>query len=1557
VPPDGAARLAWELRALGRLSHPNVAAARELVRVERSVPAPWGLVAGTPILVESFARGDAADRVVQRVRGRPQSVVELAAQIVGQVAEGLAAVHAAGLVHGDVKPANVIVERERGRTTAVLVDLGLARAPGQGTASGTPAYMAPEAFAGTSSPASDLFSLGAAAHELLTGGLPHGLSRGASVARLAHASLGLRALGPTDLPAWVPAALARVVCECLRRDPAERPPSAEWVAETLAPLRGESVASALRHPSREAEAARLERLPWIGSRAVRDSLARSIEDALEGRGPPSIEVVGPRGAGRKRLVMDVIREVQASRATRGSYCPPFTQGAGAWLDEPGIVLLADEPEEVVTMARHRSEARARYLSERRTVLVTLRADPHALEEVRAGRVELGALDPDGVARLLASAIGRPPSRAVLDAALEASAGLAGLLVRALASAARQGRPLDRASSFTRQRTDEATAPSGASRRIAMLLAAAGGALPYATLRDLTLDDPSALPDGSEALRRIGAATLATDGRLVLRQDVVEASRGDPEVSVFAAEVFAVSANDSYVAAHAAMATRRPDTWRHVRLAADELRARGDVDRAVRLLETFVRTDAGESERASAATALGDALRSAARYDEAIEALGGVSGTEAGVLRADVLRRMGRRHDARVEARRVLDCPEPSAAERATARAIVARVLLDEGRTGEAVEMLGLERGPTEPVRVREVRALVEIARGDARSAMDRLATPPVELAPEDEARLLAVSASAAVALGDGVAASRSLSRAVELANGAGEPHAAAVYLATLASVRAESGELALAIEDLRAAVRTLARLGRRGELARALYNLANVLAVVGHDADAWDALSGGARAAADAGDANVSVHLALLEGELTVRKGDLGKALATWRGAVSDAHAGPRVRAALWARITEAEAGRGDLASAEAALDAARRAMAELGDDAVSVDVHLAAARVALESSPPRFDRAREHALAAWDRAERGVAFETRLRAGVAAATALDASGDAARAAEIRATARALLDRVASALPLALRAKLRAVPAYQGLLARAPFARATDAAEVAADARWRVLASAASALAAETRRIRIAERLVEHTLDLLGAERAFVMVRDADGRPRVLAARGLAPLGADEAPSRSVALRVLAEGTSMSSVDARADARLEGATSVHAMHLRSVLAAPLVAAVTSGEHDPATGRVLGVLYADDRLRAGAFGPTEEALLRALASIGAGALSASRVLASTRREARRVESLRRRLARTVDAQAAELVALRKAPGADVLAGELRGASPAARKLADLVALVARSDPPVLVLGESGTGKEVVARAIHALGPRATGPFVAENCAAIPEALFEATLFGHVRGAFTGADRARIGLFEAAHGGTLLLDEIGEMPVPMQAKLLRALEQKEVRPVGATRTRTVDVRVVAATHRDLADRVQRGLFRQDLLYRLAVLTVVVPALRDRPDDVPLLVAHMLERHAAGRRPRIERRAMEALGRYGWPGNVRQLENEVRRWCALGLEVVRAEDLSADIASRAAVADDQLDLRARTEALEREVIARALERSHGNRTQAAQILGVSRFGLQKMLARLRL
>ncbi len=335
----------------------------------------------------------------------------------------------------------------------------------------------------------------------------------------------------------------------------------------------------------------------------------------------------------------------------------------------------------------------------------------------------------------------------------------------------------------------------------------------------------------------------------------------------------------------------------------------------------------------------------------------------------------------------------------------------------------------------------------------------------------------------------------------------------------------------------------------------------------------------------------------------------------------------------------------------------------------------------------------------------------------------------------------------------------------------------------------------------------------------------------------------------------------------------------------------------------------------------------------------------------------IDELRRKLERL--ARARELdrenrvlrEQLRSRPGF----GGLIGVTPRMQRVYRLIEKVSQHSYPVLILGESGTGKELVARSIHYAGPRRQKPFVPVDCSALVPTLIESELFGYVKGAFTGAAQSKQGLLEAAQGGTIFLDEIGELPVDLQAKLLRALQEKEVKPVGATERVSLDVRVISATNRDIDAAIRNGAFRQDLYYRLNVVQMKIPALRERKSDIPLLVQVFLEKFGETHR-QVKALSEDAIARmmsYDWPGNVRELENAVERAVALGTgTIMHASDLPSNLqfgSGERLPGDDQLLPMAE---LERRAILRALRETGGDKLAAARILGIGKTTLYRKL-----
>jgi len=508
------------------------------------------------------------------------------------------------------------------------------------------------------------------------------------------------------------------------------------------------------------------------------------------------------------------------------------------------------------------------------------------------------------------------------------------------------------------------------------------------------------------------------------------------------------------------------------------------------------------------------------------------------------------------------------------------------------------------------------------------------------------------------------------------------------------------------------------------------------------------------------------------------------------------------------------------------------------------------------------------------------------------------------------------------------------------------------------------------------ERLIPAALDiaieLAGAERGFLLLRErADGPFEVAFSRDVDGRAISEAHlqvSSTVAMQVVDSGQPVVAVDAGLDGRLQHAVSVHKLQLTAVLCVPIT------DRD----EVLGCLYLDHRSSPGAFDAERVRMIAAYADQVAIALVVARQVQALRGERDELRKARTRiedllaekeelltdLRTRCDHLEAEVARERHHTGLRYDYGNIIAHAPAMRAVFEQVDRVVGTTLPVVVHGESGTGKELIARAIHFNGPRQRAPFVAVNCGALAETLLESELFGHKKGAFTGANTDRQGLFEAAHGGTLFLDEVGEMSLGMQVKLLRALQEGRVRPVGATREVEVDVRVIAATHRDLGAMMAAAAFRQDLFYRLATLIIRLPPLRERREDIPLLVRHFLQVHcerAGSAEPEVGGDALQVLMGADWPGNIRQLENIVRAATVLGgaritgellLTLLHGQHTRASGGPSGGPGAAEGVRVGRPRKCSREEVRQALARFGAQRQAAADHLGISTRTLQRYL-----
>jgi serine/threonine-protein kinase PknK len=986
--------------------------------------------------------------------------------------------------------------------------------------------------------------------------------------------------------------------------------------------------------------------------------------------------------------------------------------------------------------------------------------------------------------------------------------------------------------------------------------------------------------------------------------------------------------------------RGPIDVAKARAAATLLRRTGRIEAAIR----WARALAGSGSDPSATLLVAASERLAGRRDEASSLIDALVANEDPQLEAQI-------------------------------RALRIRLAIDRGALAEARAMSAAsgEESAAEREALAEVRALLAWAESRHREGLDELGAIEAQ-DPETRARLELVRGMLLHGLGDSVAALRAFVRAGDLALAIASPPLEASARASAAAAAHDAGRLGEALEAADRAIALLATTERRADLARTRTNRARVLLALGAFADARDEAL---RAYADANAAHdprgaavaawtVVDASAAFEKPLDAAAGDEDRARAREREASEDrarflsAHAAlgepsidDRLRVAAYRSRWERDAG------------AARARSAEELTATPETRAVLAAARLETATTAADRDAAIDEIVRQDDRA-----FWPAL-AGESLAAALGAARDAGRTelvARLHERLVALVARLSADVPSAYRARFHALRWVELAEERAP---AGDDGLSAGQAE--LLARIARGMRDRTSLADLLRQVLDGLVLWLGVERGVLLLRAPGASPGEVrlvprVARGLRREDLRDEQlhlSQSLARRALDGGDPVVAVDASGEASDASLTSsIHALRLRSVLAVPLIA----------RGEKLGVVYLDDRVRRGAFGAREVAWVKLLATQAAAAIADARDALRLRRLARRAERAQERLARHLAKTEGDLEVARAAlagagvrppSGADPRGmrrryDEILGESAAIRQMLRVVdRVVDASDArvPVLIVGESGTGKELVARAIHRHGPRASKGFVAENCGAIPEPLLESTLFGHVRGAFTGADRPRVGLFEVAHGGSLLLDEVGETSAAMQAKLLRALQEGEVRPVGGEATKKVDVRVIAATHRNLLEMVEQGRFREDLYYRLAVITIVVPPLRDRAEDIPLLVEHMVRRYAGARSIRVTRRALAALAAAPWPGNVRQLENELRRALVLCEETLDVEHLSDDIAASGGRTgrDGTLTLHDHVEALERRLVVEALRRANGNQTHAAKALGVSRFGLQKMMRRL--
>ena len=818
---------------------------------------------------------------------------------------------------------------------------------------------------------------------------------------------------------------------------------------------------------------------------------------------------------------------------------------------------------------------------------------------------------------------------------------------------------------------------------------------------------------------------------------------------------------------------------------------------------------------------------------------------------------------------------------------------------------------------------------------------------------------------------RSHEEALTFAQAAGDAGHVATTRLNLAAIAKQQDRIGDAIGHLEAAVDMGRRSGRKSTVRQALLNLANLDLYLGRGERAQASIDTLARER-EALPSVTRAQLLALEAESAGLRAEYATAKAKCVACAQAYDAMGRAidaaEAILELVILSVRGGGVQEAELSQHLRQATKLLA--GSNAHRPLLMIAQAQVAWQSN--EFEQAKRCLDVAVEAAGVGRQRQWLWRALHLRAQVNDGLGRAALAVADRSEAVRVLEKGAAALPRDLREVYWSDPRRRALrsggeaLAKRTIKRASPDVDAETQYSMNVDAKRLGRILAVNRAIageydleRLLSRIAEHAMEILGVESGFVLLQSrSDSSKLSVHARGGGG-GLDEHAqfSRSIAERVLGSGEPFFTSNAQADERVAEYVSVHAMMLTAVACVPI---------QNRRRETIGALYLETRRRAGSSFAEQQGTLGALADQSAIAIETARLVNENQRREKELEKSNRKLARAqgkleelLGQRTKQLKTTRKnlRSARDLLRGhfgyqDIVGTTDAMRKVYAVIDRIKETNIPVLITGESGTGKEVVARAIHKSGERAKRKMVGLNCGAIPEHLLESELFGHVRGAFTGADRDKKGLFRELDGGTILLDEIGEMPPKMQAGLLRVLQEKVVRPVGGSEEQNVDARVIAATHRDLQGMVADGSFREDLFYRLNVINIRVPALRERAEDIPLLVDHFLRIFASrykreGRR--VNREAMKLLMDFSWPGNVRQLENVLlNAWILSDGDELGPDDfdLPRQVLGRPQTGAVQAPQTAAARAgHEKDVILAALEANNWNRAQAAKQLGMAR------------
>ncbi|MBX3199224.1 MAG: sigma 54-interacting transcriptional regulator [Labilithrix sp.] len=1481
---------------------------------------------------------------------------------VGDVLSALASLHRRGLVHGDLHPGNVLVG---GDGRAVLIDLSCSRPFAGGRASdvsGTPGFIAPELLRGIVHRSADLFALG----------------------------VTLRSLGVA-----LPGPVARAVDRLAAERPDDRPGSVEEAAELLGAPWARPPASDL-----------------LGSRLVgRDDAlgrARAVVDAIQRRasGPRVVALQGDDGVGRTRLLEELKAEAQlegdallASGRRPGAIGALLALALGEDVDlgsptgalraasrlsarrEP-LVLLVDDADELSAIERERLVVLSRALPDDGNVAVIV-ASKAPIVKCEHVAIELTPLDRRDVetwlgAEIPAAALGEivratagyPKEIAALLAQLDGAAWDSRVLARAVASSG-----VARGEIELGDLDDDARATLAAIVAAGVLDAAPSPALESLAARGLVAREP----DGVRLLRRsdtarvagaLGEPAMKAAHRALAEQAAARVEAEPRRADLRAAWIVHLAQIDPARAASALVLAPPSSSGVDLRRAADALVAVGGVaePRVIRRCAEIY-AESGEPARALALVARGLARRPGHDERVRLRQIAGQCYAQTGDSKRAVsaLRRLlpdvvGRPEHARVAAALSLALLKRGADTEALA---VVQGALAGGDGALAVGQAD-EAGTRLDLLLNAAFATSRAGSLDeARASLVRAREIAGRASPRGRFRLASATAFVEYGAGETPLATRAYKEALELAEEHGLDDVVASAALNYGAACHEQGDLGRALDAYARGRRLAVALAMPTTEVTLSFNLAKVYADIGSHERARFYADATLRAARrermtllEAGASAVLAEVASLAGEHRASAQHLDDAERLIAGA------GDREAVDLALQRARALVSSGDRAGAARALAACEAKVRALATrDAEAAWLGIRAASAIAEGRPADATLDLERALGlAESSGQRGLVADLEAKTAEAFAAAdrdFLSERHAARAREI-------WERTLASLPDELHDAFRRHPSRAKVFAPAPRASAPErVVEAAIDVR-RILEINRRLNSATTTNA-VLEEAMDAAISLTNAERGFLLVRVARGdgggeaaargegggeRLRVTVARNVDRETLRKGHlkfSRTVAERVVQTGEPVIAVDAAFDPRFVKARSVHAMKLKSLLCVPI----------RSPDGILGAIYVDHRFFAGGFRPELVDVLLALGDQAALALEKARLVEELRVKSKVLEEQNAEIERLARGQALEIARLKRTIEAD----EHRSA--AVRPRFDYSGIVATSlpmrrvfgvldrvidaDVTVLVRGESGTGKERIARAIHDNSARAREPFVAINCGALPETLLEAELFGYERGAFSGATRDHPGLFVSARGGTLFLDELGEMPASMQVKLLRVLQEHEVRPLGANEAVATDVRLVCATNRVLAEEVRAGRFREDLYYRVAVVEIELPPLRERIEDVLPIAEAILARLATelGRpRATLDRSGERALLAHAWPGNVRELENVLTKAFLLAQgSALGVGDLDLGAAG-APARGSSVALRAR--------IVATLEETDWNVVLTSQLLGMPRATLYRKMRR---